>query len=102
VSFCSKFVASVLVAKNILWNGVETNIAVTLSTTVDRTCKFSIGPIHAFMIASLKSKRNESGEVSFGSNLVASGLVAKKLVKWWCWNLHSCNFIKNDQSNMPL
>jgi hypothetical protein len=77
VYFGSNFVASVLVEKKHWRNGVETYIAVTLSKTVDRTCHFSIGPIHAIMNASLKSKRNESGEVSFGSNFVASVLVAK-------------------------
>ena len=30
------------------------------------------------MIASLKSKRNDLGEVSFSANFVASGLVAKR------------------------
>ena len=44
--------------------GVETYIAVTLSKTVDRTCHFIIQRIHASMNASLKSKRNDSGERS--------------------------------------
>ena len=86
VPFGSSFVASVLVAKKLVRNGgVETYIAVTLSKTVDRTCHFTIGRIHASMNASLKLKRNESGEVSFGSSFVASVLVAKKNgEKWWC------------------
>ena len=57
--------------------GVETYIAVTLSKTVVRTCHFTIGRIHASMNASLKLKRNDSGQVSFGSSFVASVLVAK-------------------------
>ena len=76
--FGSSFVASVLVAKKLVRNGgVETYIAVTLSKTVVRACHFTIGRIHASMNASLKLKRNESGQVSFGSNFVASVLVAK-------------------------
>ena len=56
---------------------VETYIAVTLSKTVNRTCHFSIKRSHASVKASLKMKGNESEEVYFVQNFVASVLVVK-------------------------
>ena len=86
MSFGSNFVAAGLVEKKHWRNGVETYIAVTLSKAIDRACHFSIGRIHAIMNASLKSKRNDSEEVSFGSNFVASVSVAKNLHDFDGWH----------------
>jgi hypothetical protein len=77
VSFGSNFVS---VLKTCEMVAVETNIAATLSKPVDRAYNFSIEPIHTIMIEALKSKRNESGEVSFCSKFVASVLVAKNIL----------------------
>jgi hypothetical protein len=56
---------------------VETYIAVTLSKTVNRTCHFSIRRSHSSINASLKMKGNESEEVYFVQDFVASVLVVK-------------------------
>jgi hypothetical protein len=61
---------------------VETYIAATLSKPVNRTCHFSVGCIHASMNSSLKSKRNELGEVYFGLSFVASVFCRKAPAKW--------------------
>jgi hypothetical protein len=55
----------------------ETYIAVASSKIVARSFHFRIGCIYTSMNASLKSKRNESEEVYFGYNFVASVLLVK-------------------------